>query len=169
MVASAVQGRGGNIEITTQGILGLKYRDRLTPDNDITASSEFGVNGTVQVNNIGVDPASGLLEFPVEIVDPNQQVAQSCATDQGSRFIVTGRGGVPKNPSQYLSPDRSWSDLRTIGTQSKDSISQSLNSPLLLPLIEATNWQRNANGVVEILESVPHSAAPQTMVTCAPH
>jgi large exoprotein involved in heme utilization and adhesion len=60
--ANAVFGQGGNIQITTQGIFGLKFRDQLTSDSDITASSQFGVTGTVQVNTIGVDPSSGLKE-----------------------------------------------------------------------------------------------------------
>jgi large exoprotein involved in heme utilization and adhesion len=60
--ANAVFGQGGNIQITTQGIFGLKLRDQLTCDSDITASSQFGVTGTVQVNTIGVDPSSGLKE-----------------------------------------------------------------------------------------------------------
>jgi large exoprotein involved in heme utilization and adhesion len=47
IIANAVRGKGGNIKITTQGIIGLKFRDRLTLDNDITASSEFGINGNV--------------------------------------------------------------------------------------------------------------------------
>jgi large exoprotein involved in heme utilization and adhesion len=42
-IANAVRGRGGNINITTNSILGLEFRNQLTPDNDITASSEFGV------------------------------------------------------------------------------------------------------------------------------
>ena len=45
IVANAVQGDGGNIEITTQALLGLEFRNFLTPESDITASSEFGVNG----------------------------------------------------------------------------------------------------------------------------
>jgi large exoprotein involved in heme utilization and adhesion len=56
IIANAVKGKGGNIAITTQGIIGLEFRNTLTPrkdlTNDITASSEFNVNGTVQINNI---------------------------------------------------------------------------------------------------------------------
>lgn len=68
IIANAVQGNGGNINITTEGIFGLEFRDRLTPENDITASSKFGVNGMVQINNIGIDPSSGLVELPVNLV-----------------------------------------------------------------------------------------------------
>jgi large exoprotein involved in heme utilization and adhesion len=49
IIANAVKGKGGNIQINTQSIFGLKYRDQFTPNNDITASSQFGINGNVQV------------------------------------------------------------------------------------------------------------------------
>jgi filamentous hemagglutinin family protein len=75
IIANAIRGQGGNIQIATQGLLGLKYRDRLTLDNDITASSEFGVSGTVQVNTIGIDPNAGLTALPADIIDPSGVVA----------------------------------------------------------------------------------------------
>ncbi|MEO0684304.1 MAG: hypothetical protein AAFY76_04435, partial [Cyanobacteria bacterium J06649_11] len=39
--ANAFEGNGGNINITTPGIFGITFRDRQTPNSDITASSEF--------------------------------------------------------------------------------------------------------------------------------
>ena len=51
IVANAIQGRGGNIQITTESIFGLKYRSQLTPENDITASSKFG-NRSTGIHNI---------------------------------------------------------------------------------------------------------------------
>lgn len=114
IVANAVQGQGGNIQITTQGIISLQYRDRLTSENDITASSKFGVNGTVEVNNVGVDPNSGLVELSTTLIDSNQQVAASCSGTQGSSFVITGRGGMPQNPNQEVRRDRSWNDVRDL-------------------------------------------------------
>jgi filamentous hemagglutinin family protein len=175
ITASAFQGKGGNIQITTQGIIGLKYRAQLTPENDITASSKFGVNGTVQVKNVGVDPNSGLTALPVNIVDPSQQISTGCAQSRTASFVMTGRGGMANNPSDRVISNRSWSDLRAIGAEGKATISlgksttngQSPTPPS--PLIEATNWQRNANGAVEILSSNPNASTPQTIATCAPH
>ena len=69
IIANAFEGKGGNIQITTQGIFGLKYRPQLTSENDITASSEFGVNGNVQITNPDVNPNSGLMQLPVNLVD----------------------------------------------------------------------------------------------------
>jgi filamentous hemagglutinin family protein len=111
---NAIRGDGGNIKLTTQALLGIKPRLRLTPESDITASSAFGLSGSLQVNSITVDPSSGLLELPVDIVDPTQQVAQTCDLNQASSFVVTGRGGVPGDPMGIVNADRTWSDFRPI-------------------------------------------------------
>jgi hemolysin activation/secretion protein len=156
--ANAVQGQGGKIQITTQGIFGLKYRDRLTPENDITASSEFGVNGTVQVNNVGVDPNSGLVELPVNLVDSSQQIATGCSANQGSSFVATGRGGVPQNPNQQVMSDvydglrlHTWSDIRNLTAYRKNSSITAQMTTSSETLVQATSWRRNAQGKIEIV------------------
>jgi filamentous hemagglutinin family protein len=165
IIANAVQGRGGNIQITTQGIVGLQYRDRLTAASDITASSEFGINGTVQINNIGVDPNSGLIELPANVTDPSQQIATGCADSTGSSFIATGRGGIPQNPSQEVKSDRTWSDIRNISAyrsqqQVQDQIPQSPET-----LVQATGWHRNAQGKIELVAD-KSSNQVQLSLTC---
>ena len=50
-IANANQGNGGNIDITTQNIFGLVFREKKTPKSDITASSKFGLNGEVTVES----------------------------------------------------------------------------------------------------------------------
>jgi filamentous hemagglutinin family protein len=164
ILANADQGRGGNIQITTQGIIGLKYRDRLTPENDITASSEFGVNGTVNVNNVGVDPNSGLVELSTKLIDSKQQVATACSGTQGSSFVLTGRGGIPQNPTQQLSSDHSWNDMRDLSAFHKSAIAQ---TPTPTPaIVQATTWQRNSQtGKVELVAAHPTSSTPSA--TCA--
>ncbi|MEH1898636.1 MAG: S-layer family protein [Nostoc sp.] len=166
IVANAVRGRGGNIQITTQGIFGLKFRDQLTPDNDITASSQLGVNGNVQVNTIGVDPNSGLVELPANITNPSQQIASGCSVNQGSRFVATGRGGVPQNPNLDVTSDRTWSDTRDISGYRKTSqvTAQIPASPEVI--IQATGWQLNTQGQVELIAAQsPTHVQPQ--LTCA--
>jgi filamentous hemagglutinin family protein len=161
VIANASRGRGGNIGITTQGILGLKYRDRLTPDNDITASSEFGVNGTVQVNTIGVNPSSGLVELPVDTIDPSQKIATSCEAQSDSSFVATGRGGVPENPMQVTTSDRPWADLRSVAR----AMPKARITAAAMP-IEATAIATNAQGQVALIgESL--TAPNLGMATCA--
>jgi filamentous hemagglutinin family protein len=173
IIANAVKGRGGNIQITTQSILGLKNRPQLTAENDITASSEFGVNGTVDINNFGVDPNSGLVELPVELSDPSQQIATGCSVNQGSSFVATGRGGIPQNPNQDVRSDvydglslRTWSDIRNISAYRKNSAvtAQIPQSPEIL--VQATGWHRNAQGKIELVAD-KSSTQIQPSLTCA--
>ncbi len=167
IIANAVQGRGGNIDITTQGIFGLKYRDRLTPESDITASSQFGINGTVQITNPGVDPNSGLIQLPSDLIDKSQQVTQGCSANQGSSFVVTGRGGLPQNPLEEIHGDRVWTDLRIpmqSNTQSAVTSPPATSMPASV-LVEATTWRRDANGNVELIAAQP--AQPNQIATCA--
>jgi filamentous hemagglutinin family protein len=164
ILANADQGRGGNIQITTQGIIGLQYRDRTTPENDITASSKFGVNGTVEVNNVGVDPNSGLVELSTTLIDSNQQVAAACSGTEGSSFVITGRGGIPQNPTQQVSHNRSWNDMRDLSAFHKSAIA---HTPTATPtIVEATAWYRNSQtGKVELVAARPTSLNPS--VDCA--
>ncbi|BAY89001.1 MULTISPECIES: two-partner secretion domain-containing protein [unclassified Tolypothrix] len=164
--ANAFLGSGGNIQITTQGIFGLKLRDQLTPDSDISASSQFGVNGTVQVNTIGVDPNSGLVELPANLSVPSQQIATGCAANTGSSFVVTGRGGVPQNPTQEVRSDRTWIDLRDISAFHNTKPLQAQISQPPKVLVQATSWHRNAQGQIELVAATsPSKIQPQ--LTCA--
>jgi filamentous hemagglutinin family protein len=173
IIANASQGKGGNIQITTQGIIGLQYRDRLTPESDITASSQFGVNGTVEINNFGVNPTSGLVELPVNLVDSSKLIATGCSNNTGSSFVATGRGGIPENPNQQIASDvsdglglRTWSDIRDLSAYRKTGEMTAQIPPSLETLIQATSWHRNGQGKVEL---VAQKAATQVQpsLTCA--
>ncbi|HEY9803489.1 MAG TPA: S-layer family protein [Leptolyngbyaceae cyanobacterium] len=165
IIANAFQGNGGKIQLTTKGIFGLEYRPQLTPENDITASSQFGVSGEVQINNIGLDPNSGLVQLPANVTDPSQQISTGCADSQGSSFVATGRGGIPQNPHQQVGSDRSWSDTRDISTFRKNGnlTTQTPTSPEL-PM-QATSWHRNDQGKIELVATLS-SGNVQTL-TCA--
>ncbi|MEA5513415.1 S-layer family protein [Nodularia sp. UHCC 0506] len=172
IIANAVQGNGGNIQITTQGIIGLEYRNLLNPrevlSNDITASSQFSVSGTVQINNVGIDPNSGLIDLPTHFSDSSQQIATGCSNinTDGSSFITTGRGGIPQNPTQEVRSDRTWSDIRDISAfQTTPQIqAQTPTQPQML--VQATGWGRNANGKIE-LRVAPSPAHLPSYLTCA--
>ncbi|MCF4970075.1 beta strand repeat-containing protein [Nostoc sp. CMAA1605] len=170
IIANAFQGKGGNIDITTQGILGLEFRPQTTPENDITASSQFGVNGTVQVNNFGVNPNSGLIELPVNLTDPSQKIASGCSVNTGSSFVATGRGGVPQNPTEEVRSDRTWSDIRSISAfQTRPQIQAQTPTQPQIP-IQATSWHRNAQGNVELvaISSITPNSSPLTCTAFSP-
>jgi filamentous hemagglutinin family protein len=165
IIANAVQGRGGNIQITTQGIFGLQFRPQLTPKDDITASSQFGVNGTVQVNTIGTDPSAGLVELPENLTDSSRQIVAGCAGVQGNQFVITGRGGVPNNPMQVIRHDRPWADVRDPLTF--HSPTPSLPHSPTPPVTEATTWQHNPDGGIELVAIAPSNLSLTHSAICA--
>ncbi|MGD1914341.1 MAG: filamentous hemagglutinin, partial [Rivularia sp. (in: cyanobacteria)] len=159
IIANAVEGNGGNINITTSGIFGLEFRDELTEESDITASSQFGVNGTVEINNIGIDPGSGIVSLPAELTDSSQQIAAGCSNNNGSSFVATGRGGIPQNPNEEVDVNRTWSDIRDLSAfrQQTNNISEVTPISNKPAIIEATGFMRNENGEIELvaLENTP--------------
>jgi filamentous hemagglutinin family protein len=108
--ADAFEGNGGNVDIVTQGLFGIEFRDRPTPLSDITASSQFGLDGEVSISNPAVDPTTGIVELPTNVVDAATRLRRDCAPYQGrsprqgistqSEFVVTGRGGLPVSPHE---------------------------------------------------------------------
>jgi large exoprotein involved in heme utilization and adhesion len=163
IIANAVQGRGGNISITTQGLFGLKYQERLTSGSDITASSEFGINGTVNINNFGVDPASGLVELSEELTNTSKQIATGCSTTQNT-FVVTGRGGIPQNPNQVVGVERSWTDIRNVSTSTKE-ISPPISTKPSETIVQAISWRRNSQGIIELVTE--QSVENKISIICA--
>lgn len=160
IVANAIAGNGGNIQITTQSILGSQLSDRRTLNSDISASSEFGIDGNIEVTSPSVDPNSGVTALPVEVLDPSQQIVEGC-TPNTSRFVITGKGGLPEDPTQRVNHDRVWNDLRSV--QSSVSSIAPVQPSLL---VEATGWKRDRQGKVVLVTDNFNHAAPQN-VTCA--
>jgi filamentous hemagglutinin family protein len=162
ITANAVRGNGGRVSLATQGLFGIEFRPKLTPKNDITASSEFGIAGEVAINTPDVDPSRGLTNLPTEPVDASNQIAQICPTGEKAnqnQFIITGRGGLPEAPDQMLSTDTVWTDLRpTPQTAATRSIPQPAKQPpnsKAVPLVEATGWVMNDKGKVVLTASAP--------------
>jgi filamentous hemagglutinin family protein len=116
ITANAYQGRGGNIDITTQGLFGFEFRNSQPHLSEITASSEFGIAGIVEIDVLDVDPAQGLVELPAEIVDVSGLIEQNFCrvVGQNSEFVVTGRGGLPNSPNEPLRANAPWEDLRLV-------------------------------------------------------
>lgn len=157
--ANAFKGAGGNIRITTKGVF-------LSPDSSITASSTLGVNGLVEINQLGVDPSKGLVELPENFTDPKDRIATDCAASKGNSFAITGRGGLPEDPTQALRGRNVWQDLR-LTNSSNGNLGQGRIPPTRAlaqnqqpkPLVEATGWVINANGQVELLADVPNATS----------
>ncbi len=166
IIANAVQGKGGNIQITTQSIFGLEYRTALTPENDITASSEFGINGNVEVNTIGINPANALNALPIDVVDSSRQIADRCGNAKGGSLVATGRGGMPQGPTKKTGSDRTWHDLRP-QTTSYSATPVAIVNPIE-SLIEASAIEVDESGAIALVTATPLGTriAHQTAATC---
>ena len=134
ITANAFSGNGGRIDITTQAIFGLEFRDELTKFSDITASSEIGSDGEVNIDlTIPTEPEQGLNNLP----DPvDVDLAEGCQVGRGeesAQFSYIGNGGSPQSPgaisdstvSQWDSlpdaEDNQESDQGAIDKESEDS------------------------------------------------
>ena len=105
IIASAAQGQGGNIDITAESLLGIQQRSLNDFTNDINASSDFGLDGTISINTIDVTPFLGEVELPMAVVEPEQTVAQVCDLNRNianNSLTISGRGGVPPAPDLPL-------------------------------------------------------------------
>ncbi|MGF2033868.1 MAG: S-layer family protein [Nostoc sp. CmiVER01] len=159
ITANAFTGKGGNVQISAFGVYGIQFRDKENPQtSDITASSQFGINGTVELNTPDIDPNSGLVNLPVVPVDT--QVAQTCtagSTVAKSSFTITGRGGLPPNPGEALSADAVQVDLVTLNPKVGNTPAVSTNpiNPTPDRIVEATGWVIAANGDVILTNSAP--------------
>jgi large exoprotein involved in heme utilization and adhesion len=113
IVADAVFGNGGQINISALGIFGIQFRPERTPLNDITANSQSGSSGTVQLVTLGIDPSRGLAALPLNFVDVSGLVGGQCSVGSGAelgRFTIIGRGGLPLNPTDPLTPEADRAD-----------------------------------------------------------
>jgi large exoprotein involved in heme utilization and adhesion len=162
ITANAFEGRGGNINITTQGIYGLEFRPNLTPLSDITASSEFGLDGEFQLDLLtNVDPSRGLAQLPTNIVDASEQIDRRCTpqgANQRSSFTITGRGGLPPSPNEPLQAETvntPWVTLDS-GTENKTpAISTKSRTEVPPTLVEAQGWIIDEQGQVILTASAP--------------
>jgi large exoprotein involved in heme utilization and adhesion len=119
IIANAFTGKGGNVNITSQGLFGIQYRPKGSDfTNDITASSDFGLSGNVQVNTPGVDPGKDSTELPKVTTDASNQISQVCsATNRQNKLTVAGRGGLPPTANDPLTSDVIWQDARAASRQ----------------------------------------------------
>lgn len=176
IIANAFQGNGGRVDITTQAIYGLQFRDDPTPLSDISASSEFGLDGIVEIKTPDLDPSRGLNNLPVDVSDPSKLIAQACPSGRGiaakpnSKFTVTGRGGLPPTPIEVLRSDRMI--LTDLGTNSIASDREEVNNSQALianfhsPIIEAQGWIVDENGTVILTAEVPRGTSWFTPPSC---
>ncbi|MDJ0741976.1 MAG: filamentous hemagglutinin N-terminal domain-containing protein [Xenococcaceae cyanobacterium MO_167.B27] len=165
ITANAVEGRGGNILITTQGLF-------QEPGSEITADSELDIDGTITINSPDVDPTSGIIELPNVPIDADAILAQNlCKFEdnkiaKGSSFIITGRGGLTPTSEESLG------NLdRVVNWASRDDIQVSNNGVVGVrqrsegdtpeksyPVIQQSQgWVKTSDGSVWLVANSPET------------
>lgn len=143
--ANATQGKGGNINITTQAL----FRSL---DSDITASSELGINGNITINTINTDPSQGLVELPQFSTDKGTQIAVNCAAASVNKFAITGRGGLPQNPTDVLTGNTTFIEVINLAPSSNHRDIKVMSQKYLKSFnsqpTEAQGWVVNNKGEV---------------------
>jgi large exoprotein involved in heme utilization and adhesion len=176
--------RGGNVRINAFSIFGIRPSSISTPLSDITATgATAALPGTINVITSGLDPTSGLVVLPTDLVDSSGLIAQGCPANRGNSFVISGRGGLPPTPEQQLDDDAEWSDRRRlvvgqqtsnrreVRSQEREARSQelgaSMNSALktpsdilrptsYTPITEATGWQITPAGEIFLVVNTPN-------------
>ncbi|MCC5614023.1 S-layer family protein [Nostoc sp. CHAB 5836] len=189
ITANAFKGSGGKVTINATGIFGMTVLSRedlvrMLGTNDlaqldlqklpssITAISQTSptLNGQVTINTPDTDPSRGLIQLPSNLVDASRQIAQGCTPrgrQNASRFIATGRGGLPQSPNEPLrgrAVITGWVDLPPEATTIADKLSTASITKSSDRIVEAQGWIVDANGnIILVAQSVQSFFIPSAM------
>jgi large exoprotein involved in heme utilization and adhesion len=99
IIANGVEGSGGNISIRTRGLFKCG-------NCAIDASSTFGRDGAVTVTTPDANSSQVIIKSPENAIEPDETVASACGSEdiaKANSFTITGRGGMPTDPTEPLS------------------------------------------------------------------
>ncbi|HEY9643484.1 MAG TPA: S-layer family protein, partial [Coleofasciculaceae cyanobacterium] len=151
---------------------GQALNPRRLSSNDITAISQNSptLNGEVSVKPPDIDPSRGLVALPTEVTDAANQISSACPTsaeaaDRLGSFIVSGRGGLPPNPTDLLSDDNTLTDWVTSTAKTPVQIPRSADRRAI---VEAQGWSVSPDGKVMLVAPSENQAAgsPLTPSPC---
>ncbi|MDP8934617.1 MAG: filamentous hemagglutinin, partial [Cyanobacteriota bacterium] len=162
-----------------------EFSQRFLPTSDIVAISQTDptLSGTVTIVTPDIDPASGLVELPQNVVDPAALIGQNpCERGRESEFTITGRGGLPANPGEALNSDSVRVNLvepaapansgNTLQTQPLSNI-EGGNGETAPIIVAANGWIQNERGEVILVGYNPAGTGTnhrvQTRAACGPH
>lgn len=169
---------GGFIQIRAIRLFDIARRLVNNTTNDIDASglSKSGVNGTVDINALDIDPSRALANLPNARLP--QLLAEGCRPNgrpvPKDKFYITQRGGLPPNPSDRLSSgtivqatsnDRGKPSATggspSAGEQANREAGENQEIPtqhsaLSTEIVEAQGWVRNSNGRVFLTAQAPN-------------
>ena len=123
ITANAFTGTGGNVEIYSQGIFGIESRPKLTEKSDITASSEQGVAGVININVPDTSSIQNSFTELSPVIDTNSLIANSCISRgtkrQENSFTITGSGALTTNRPGVAVSTYTTGEVRGVETTSR--------------------------------------------------
>ena len=178
ITANATDNFGGRIVVNSPTILGTDYRNQLTAESDITATSELGpaFSGSVELNSPEIDPTDGTVELP-EGLNAEEQIIAACEKLDTNTFVATGRGGLPEGSGQLSTSQSLWNDFRLIERDRSVTVGDIRNEVDVLTaderasdhtkIVEARGWTLNNAGQVVLNSTSPISiASTHTASSC---
>jgi large exoprotein involved in heme utilization and adhesion len=96
--AEAIEGHGGNIMITAGEFI-------LSSDSIVSATSELGISGTIEINGPRVDVNGALVVLSTQLRSRTEVLREACAAraeQPVSSLVEAGRGGLPHDPEATL-------------------------------------------------------------------
>jgi filamentous hemagglutinin family protein len=159
ILAKAVFGNGGNIAINTKGIFGIEERSSTPPNltNDIDASSEFGSAGKVSIFFPTLSNAEGVLKPASNNIDVEYLLKNTfCKIRGNSKFIATGRNGIPLVPDNAVLPEHTWSDWRIVeGAKKADTTVEAdaaVETPVAKKIVIIQGWVTDGEGNIVLTD-----------------
>ena len=124
---------------------------QLTNQSDITASSNLGIRGQLNLDVITTDPSQGVQPLAITVIEPEQKISTVCSSLAKSRFIVSGRGGIAIDPRQQINVSSVLQDWRRrVANINPTYPIQVAPAPSPFPS-EAVTWRKNNTGQVELV------------------
>ncbi|MBD2359543.1 S-layer family protein [Tolypothrix sp. FACHB-123] len=124
--ANAFTGKGGNVIITTEGLFGIVPASFPTDQSEITASSQLGLQGQINIIQPELQRTQGIIELPSTVLDASTKFAQVCPRGVNAKplgkFIITGRGSLPPSPFELMTGTVNLAELATLDGQSSPQV-----------------------------------------------
>ncbi|MGL5077643.1 MAG: hypothetical protein ACRDBG_17705, partial [Waterburya sp.] len=169
VTANAFNGRGGNIDINAEGLFLFD-----SPQNIFSASSELGIDGTIQINTPDIDLQRELEQSELELPTTEEAVAGSClarSNRQGS-FTVNNDTGLPKSPnSNYSDIDSTLTGISSLPATAKQPEATEQSDAYGKPsdALRAGDWRSQQNTSMLPAERMVKTRDGKVFLVAAPY
>ena len=165
IVASANAGRGGNINIQTESILGIA-ESPISEGNNINASSNLsGLDGTISIMTSNVNAIGEAVELASNVINVNDVTARTCSGDTSQSSTLSLKDRV-RNPPGIREPFIS----DNIHFETQDAASQATPVKIIVAnkqIVPAQAIIIKENGEIELTgKSLPEQKPRSRSIGC---